>query len=126
MTKFTFDLTPGVGLKGPQSERKSKSAKPRGSNPPGARTKNEPPRIPWREETFDEQYTYQRPGVHVLEDTPALRTTVADALLDIALAHSAFHDALVKFHAIGQLPNSIIKDLPMKSKRYLKIYKARR
>ena len=102
---------------------RAKKAKARGYNPPGARTRNEPPRVFTREEIDDNPYTYMKPGVPVPADSIELRRKVADALLDISLAHEKFHESLKAFHALGQLPAAIIRDMPLKSKRYLKIWK---
>ena len=116
---FTFDLS----IEDKPKRPKAKSAKPRGYNPPGARTRNEPPRVFTREEINDEPYTYMKPGAVVPPDSIELRRKVADALLDISLAHEAFHNSLKAFHALGQLPEAIIRDMPLKQKRYLKIWK---
>jgi hypothetical protein len=105
-----------------------KTGKKRGSNPPGARTRNEPPKVPedfpWpREVVSDAQFTYMKPGAPVLEDTPELRSTVGNALLDIATAHQMYADAIKAFHALGQLPLSIMESLPRRQRRYLRIWK---
>jgi hypothetical protein len=100
-----------------------KTGKKRGSNPPGARTRREPPKVPFREEIDDTQYSYVRPGAPILPDTPELRATVGNALLDIATAHQMYADAIKAFHALGQLPVSIMESLPRRQQRYLKIWK---
>jgi hypothetical protein len=100
-----------------------KTGKKRGSNPPGARTRREPPKVPFREEINDTQYSYVRPNAPVLADTPELRATVGDALLDIATAHQMYADAIKRFHDLGQLPVSIMESLPKRQQRYLRIWK---
>jgi len=112
----------GVGPKTAPSTRK-KTGKKRGSNPPGARTRREPPKVPFRDEIDDTQYSYVRPGAPVLADTPELRATVGDALLEIATAHQMYADAIKKFHALGQLPVAIMDTIPKRQQRYLRIWK---
>lgn len=107
---------------------KAKAGKARGSNPPGARTRKEPPRVPQdypyaREEINDNPYTYTKPGVDVPPDSIELRRKVADALLEISLAHEAFHNALKAFHALGNLPPAITEAMTLRQRRYLKVWK---
>ena len=120
-----MDLKLDLSIEDKPARSAKKATKPRGYNPPGARTRKEPPRVMTREEINDEPYTYIKPGVSVPPDSIELRRKVADALLDISLAHEAFHNSLKAFHALGQLPAAIIRDMPLKSKRYLKIWKKR-
>jgi len=118
MTAFGFAKGSPVA-----KDTSKKTGKKRGSNPPGARTRNEPPKVPFREEITDDQYSYVRPGAPVLPDTPELRATVGDALLEIATAHQMYADAIKKFHALGQLPVAIMDTIPARQRRYLKIWK---
>jgi hypothetical protein len=104
---------------------KTKSGKTRGSNPPGARTKNEPPRVvpkpAYREELQGFNY---RPATKVAKpDTLELRKAVGQAVIDLGNAHQAYLDAMRRFTELGPLPDSIIGDLPQSMRRHMKLYK---
>jgi hypothetical protein len=94
------------------------AAKARGYNPPGARTRNEPERVVWREET---PVVYEHPKAQA--DTPALRKRVALAALHIDATRNAYLKALTQFQWVGPLPNSIVNDLPLRIRRQVHLPK---
>lgn len=100
---------------------KTPTGKARGSNPPGARTKNEPPRMPYRDALPG--VNYRKPNAVAKPDTIELRRAVAQATLDTTDAYDAFLKTLSDFEALGPLPDAIIEDLPLSMRRHLKLYK---
>jgi len=104
---------------------KTPSGKTRGSNPPGARTRNEPPRVvpkePYREELPG--FNYRKRTAVPKPDSLELRKAVAQATLDIANAHDAYLKAFKAFEELGPLPDSIIGDLPRTMLRRMKLFK---
>ena len=104
---------------------KSPSGKPRGSNPPGARTRNEPPRVVKREQYRDEirGFNYRSLKAVPKPDTIELRRAVGEAVITLGNAHQAYLDAMRAFTELGPLPDSIIGDLPQSMRRHMKLYK---
>lgn len=101
------------------------TGKPRGSNPPGARTKNEPQRVKPREQYRDELpgYNYRSLKAVPKEDTIELRRAVGEAVIALGTAHQNYLDAMRRFTELGPLPDSIIGDLPQSMRRHMKLYK---
>jgi hypothetical protein len=104
---------------------RTKSGKARGSNPPGARTKNEPQRVVKREQYRDELpgMNYRKPKEVAKPDSLELRKAVAQASLDLATAHQNYLDAMRRFGELGPLPDTIIADLPNSIRRHMRLYK---
>lgn len=128
-TAFTFSRRP-VG-----EATDKKTSKPRGKNPPGARTKNEPQRrsqaaldkaIGYREEIGGPGFVYRSPKAVALPDTEDLRGQLRMAHDRILEAKAAYARALHDFQAIGPLPDSIINDKAFsEARKFFKLYKAR-
>jgi hypothetical protein len=101
---------------------KTKTGKPRGHNPPGARTRNEPKRVIYKNLPLP----VHRPAGRTKEDTPELRAKLADAALTLVLTHDAYMDALQAFGDLGPLPLSIVEDMPKNLRLHLRNYRARK
>lgn len=115
-TTFTFTAAAPVA-----KAARTKTGKPRGSNPPGARTKNEPPRMPYREELPG--VNFRKPADRPKEDSIELRRQVAQATLDLERDYRFYTESLRAFEALGPLPDGIIQDLPQSIRRHLKLFK---
>jgi hypothetical protein len=104
---------------------RTKTGKTRGTNPPGARTRHEPPRVvpkpAYREELPG--YNYRPANKVAKPDTIELRKAVAQAVIDLGNAHQTYLDAMRAFTELGPLPDSIIADLPSSMRRHMKLYK---
>jgi len=104
-----------------EAAKSTKPRAPRGSNPPGARTKNEPQRRYFKPEPED-VYKYRSPKAVPQPDSPELRSKVAHAALVLSDAYYAYIKAMKELEQLGPLPDEILKDLPFKIKRHLKQY----
>lgn len=102
---------------------KTKTDKPRGHNPPGARTRNEPKRIVYKDPA--PMYNYRKPKSVPQADTPELRAKVAAGILQLVETHDAYLAALKAFGELGPLPDGIINDMPTKVRRHMRLYKMR-
>jgi hypothetical protein len=126
MPGITFSVNPPAAkkTKGSKTPRATKLADHQRM---GARTAKEPERVPWRREVeTPESYGYRPPGKPPQPDTPELRAKVAQAAIEVEDARYAYLSALKRLELLGALPDSILKDLPFKVKRHLRLYKQSR
>jgi hypothetical protein len=87
----------------------------------GARTKSEPRRVPWADDDKHE-YKHRSPRAVAQDDTPELRSAVAERSLIMCNAFNEFENARKAFLDLGALPDSLLKDLPRSVTRHLQIY----
>lgn len=115
-------MTLTLNFKQPLKAAETNKPRPaRGSNPPGARTRNEPQRRYYKPEPED-VYKYRSPKAVPQADTYELRERVAHASLVLNDAYYAYVKALHEFEQLGPLPDEILVDLPFKIKKHLKQY----
>jgi hypothetical protein len=95
--------------------------------PQGVRTKSEPLKIkPRREDAPSPLYNNRSPRKVAREDTPELRSEVKAKVVAFIDAREAYLEAMRAVEGMDDLPDSILKDLPMHARRCIRVYRTRK